>query len=353
MYYFGSGIMIQKMPSDDTLTRLFPGLNGGAASAASNNEGQSPATNQSGASSLTSTTTDRVNYRQQMNIGVLKRKDKFLSSIVATFDHVVLYKYNKSEWEKLDVEGAMFIVERNEPKNPKYRIVVMNRKSANDFHQDITKDLDLQVQLPFVFYKTKNMIRGLWFYKSLQSIEFNDLIVSLKEKSYGKQIASPPEPTTGSSTSSVNVNGLYSGTINQQQQQPSSNDASSFLKSMLGIGGNASVEESVLDQNQQPSYDGTAMIDEEALMKEQFYNNGSLPQQSDISGYINNDFAESLAKDCTVQFSKRKFVTKEMFINQLIYTLESNQDFANTCYDKYCQMVSESASLDNKPSSKR
>ncbi|KAL9645438.1 hypothetical protein ABK040_002636 [Willaertia magna] len=403
---------------------------------------------------------NRSNIRQQMNIEVLKRKDKFITSILNTFDHVVLYKYQtkNDEWEKLDVEGTMFIVERNEPNRPTYRFVVMNRKSANDFHQDLTNNLELQVQLPFIFYKSKNQIRGIWFYKNLQCIEFNDLMVELKEKAFGKQhsqqeegsfmngsivgnmngrgrkasrdsnsssgseeeveqqqqqqvptykiLAPPPNRNRGIlkrnnmnsgndntmneghnggnngeegnnnnwfiNTFGSNLNGSIpihhhhhvmppNNNMNEQQQ---SNDPTNQLKSLLGIGIGAD-NVSNNNNNQQQEFIGYSekdlllnegidssimngdvpVLSEEHLlsMLKQDLNDSNSENESNndqlLDGDIDGKLANQIATTTLDQFQKRKFITKDMFINQLVYTLETNNEFSENIYKAYCDLV--------------
>lgn len=310
--------------------------------------------------------TNRLNARQQMNIGVLKRKDKFITTIHSTFDHVVFYKFQDDSWDKLEVEGAMFIVERNEPKFPKYRIVVMNRKSSDDFRQDITKDLELEVHHPYVFYRTKGrIIKGIWFYKSLQCIEFNDLIVSLKEKAYGKTEPESKQsntfvqpPTTLQPSPLINYHPNHADSIyhpssqshqinhHQNDSQPSS-DASSLLKNMLGIGGVTGlppVENGSF--NPSSAMDGNNYLDEESLIREHFFNSSANQQ---VSTVVEPEYSSVLSQECVQQFGKRKFVTKEMFINQLMFTLESNKDFSDACYNQYCQFLAD----ENKQSGNR
>ena len=322
-------------------------------SSSSSNEG-----NNNNSSSSTTNIPSRMNARQQMNMEVLKRKDKFITTITNTYDHVVLYKYNKSEWEKLDVEGAMFIVERNEPKAPKYRVVVMNRKSATDFHQDITKDLDLEVHHPFVFYKTKNNVRGIWFYKPLQCIEFNDLIVSLKEKAFGKsETVSTSKQQQKQDTSSGNqpitaipstmgvmevIYHQHTNGVNHQASDASpisanhlngtaESDPSSFLKSMLGIGVGSS-QTTIMN-----GHSSSAAFMDESVMRTEYLNSSQIPEE----------FTHHLAQSTAQQFANRKLTSKEMFINHLIYTLQEDDEFSNKCYEQYCNIVNEAS---NKPS---
>ncbi|KAF0982931.1 hypothetical protein FDP41_010910 [Naegleria fowleri] len=283
----------------------------------------------------TSPVPSRLSSRQQMNMEVLKRKDKYIMTIHTVYDHVVLYKYNKSEWEKLDVEGAMFIVERNEPKSPKYRIVVMNRKSATDFHQDITKDLELEVHHPFVFYKTKNMIRGIWFYKPLQCIEFNDLIVSFKEEAYGKtkENKAPPKYNQNLGDNGQGSSGSLQRSTSpfvDTSTSPGDGEASIILKSMLGIG-NGNGSSSTNNHHDHSKY-GASFVDESLVAREE---SGQI---------IPDEYANSLAESAAEHFENKQFLSKELFINSLIFHLAESRKFQDLCYEQYCQVINKASS---------
>lgn len=69
--------------------------------------------------------TDRTELR--MNVAALKRVDPYVKDILETATHVALYTFNadENEWEKTNIEGALFIYSRNgEPYN---NILIMNR----------------------------------------------------------------------------------------------------------------------------------------------------------------------------------------------------------------------------------
>ena len=63
----------------------------------------------------------------RMNVAALKRVDPYVKDILGTATHVALYTYNgpSSEWEKTEVEGALFVYSRSgEPYNS---FLIMNR----------------------------------------------------------------------------------------------------------------------------------------------------------------------------------------------------------------------------------
>ncbi|KAL0486360.1 mRNA-decapping enzyme [Acrasis kona] len=123
--------------------------------------------------------------KMKMTLSVLKRQDDTVLSIIQTFEHAVMYKYTNDEWHKMNVEGPMFVVERVPYARSRYRFVVLNRKSTEKYHEDITPDLEIQLQLPYVMYLHKadpedhndqDQIYGVWFYNNVQSFDFAGLI---------------------------------------------------------------------------------------------------------------------------------------------------------------------------------
>ena len=73
---------------------------------------------------------------------------------------VALYKYEKTEWEKTNIEGTLFVYERK--CEPTYGFLILNRLSATNLVQPVTKDIDLQDKSPFLLYKLKVLLSGLF-----------------------------------------------------------------------------------------------------------------------------------------------------------------------------------------------
>lgn len=138
--------------------------------------------------------------KEQLNLKTMKRQDPFIESVHATFEHVALYFYEKDSWVNADIEGPMFIVQRTQ--QPWYRIVVINRKNTTNYNEDVTEQLELDVDNNFVLYKNaKNQIVGLWFHDTLKMFDFVQEMKKLIQL-----LQAPPAPATAP------VN-------NQQQQQ--------------------------------------------------------------------------------------------------------------------------------------
>ena len=72
-------------------------------------------------------TTDVMQMELRMNVAALKRVDPYLKDILESASHVALYAFNgnNNEWEKTEIEGALFIYSRMG--EPYHSILIMNR----------------------------------------------------------------------------------------------------------------------------------------------------------------------------------------------------------------------------------
>lgn len=123
---------------------------------------------------------DSVELR--MSLTSIKRVDPYVKNVLATATHVALYLFNtaKNEWEKTETEGALFVYSRNG--EPFHSIMVMNRLNRENLIEPIVKELDYQMQIPFLLYRnSKNKIYGIWFFNREECIRITFLLESLME----------------------------------------------------------------------------------------------------------------------------------------------------------------------------
>ncbi|XP_037616228.1 mRNA-decapping enzyme 1B isoform X1 [Sebastes umbrosus] len=100
-----------------------------------------------------------------ISLAALQRQDPYINDIVDVASQVALYTYNNraNEWEKTEVEGTLFIYTRLA--SPRHGFTIMNRLSMENLTEPITKDLDFQLQHPFLLYRNVRLvIHGIWFY---------------------------------------------------------------------------------------------------------------------------------------------------------------------------------------------
>lgn len=139
----------------------------------------------------------------RMNVAALKRVDPYVKSILETAAHVALYKFNadNNEWEKTDIEGALFVYSRTG--EPFHNILIMNRLSMQNLMEPVTQGLELQLQDPFLLYRnTKGLIYGIWFYDKEECVRIASALEKLvkeitDDKNPEKKIRKKPDGNSG------------------------------------------------------------------------------------------------------------------------------------------------------------
>uniref|UniRef100_A0A8C5HFQ6 5'-(N(7)-methylguanosine 5'-triphospho)-[mRNA] hydrolase n=1 Tax=Gouania willdenowi TaxID=441366 RepID=A0A8C5HFQ6_GOUWI len=105
-----------------------------------------------------------------ISLAALQRQDPYINTIVDVASQVALYTLTTGQREKTDVEGTLFIYTRLA--SPRHGFTIMNRLSMENLTEPITKDLDFQLQDPFLLYRNarrkskKHMIRVLCLHES-------------------------------------------------------------------------------------------------------------------------------------------------------------------------------------------
>ncbi|KFV83841.1 mRNA-decapping enzyme 1B, partial [Struthio camelus australis] len=86
--------------------------------------------------------------------------------------------------EKTDVEGTLFVYARSA--SPRHGFTIMNRLSMENRTEPITKDLDFQLQDPFLLYRNARLsIYGIWFYDKEECQRIAELMKKLAEQGKG------------------------------------------------------------------------------------------------------------------------------------------------------------------------
>ncbi|XP_012268565.2 mRNA-decapping enzyme-like protein [Athalia rosae] len=152
----------------------------------------------------------------KMNVAALKRVDPYVKDILETATHVALYTFNaeNNEWEKTDVEGALFVYSRNgEPYNS---VLIMNRLNTNNLVEPVTQGLDLQLQEPFLLYRNSRCnIFGIWFYDKEECIRIASMLNKLVKESEqsrksSSKTLSKSKQNSGSNANSVDIFSMLS-----------------------------------------------------------------------------------------------------------------------------------------------
>ncbi|XP_070265575.1 mRNA-decapping enzyme 1B isoform X3 [Myotis yumanensis] len=123
-----------------------------------------------------------VGKGRDISLAALQRHDPYINRIVDVASQVALYTFGHraNEWEKTDVEGTLFVYTRSA--SPKYGFTIMNRLSMENRTEPITKDLDFQLQDPFLLYRNARLsIYGIWFYDKEECQRIAELMKNLTQ----------------------------------------------------------------------------------------------------------------------------------------------------------------------------
>ncbi|XP_077615379.1 mRNA-decapping enzyme 1B isoform X1 [Crocuta crocuta] len=117
-----------------------------------------------------------------ISLAALQRHDPYINRIVDVASQVALYTFGHraNEWEKTDVEGTLFVYTRSA--SPKHGFTIMNRLNMENRTEPITKDLDFQLQDPFLLYRNARLsIYGIWFYDKEECQRIAELMKNLTQ----------------------------------------------------------------------------------------------------------------------------------------------------------------------------
>ncbi|NXC86558.1 DCP1B enzyme, partial [Cercotrichas coryphoeus] len=137
-----------------------------------------------------------------ISLAALRQHDPYISGIVDVASQVALYTFGHraSEWEKTDVEGTLFVYTRSA--SPRHGFTIMNRLSMENRTEPITKDLDFQLQDPFLLYRNARWsIYGIWFYDKEECQRIAELMKNLTQQEQVKA-----QQGTGSGVSPMIMN---------------------------------------------------------------------------------------------------------------------------------------------------
>lgn len=149
----------------------------------------------------------------RMNFAALKRADPYAKEILDSATHVALYTFEENEWEKTNIEGALFVYSRNG--EPFHSLVIMNRLSTNNLVEPISKGIELQLKEPFLLYRNaKSRIYGIWFYDKDECVKvaakLNSLVKDCVKQPVGEPMAQNPNYGSAPSNAPVDIFSMLS-----------------------------------------------------------------------------------------------------------------------------------------------
>ncbi|KAK9902790.1 hypothetical protein WJX75_006055 [Coccomyxa subellipsoidea] len=114
---------------------------------------------------------------QRLNLSVLKRIDSATKQVLASANHVALYDFDQedSRWVRKDVEGSLFLVQRNV--HPIYQIIILNKKSQQNYVEDVLANFQFEKSRPYLLYRNrKDEVVGIWFYEEEEADKVEALL---------------------------------------------------------------------------------------------------------------------------------------------------------------------------------
>lgn len=138
-----------------------------------------------------------------INLRSIKRTDQSVEAIVENATQVAVYKYcpSTNEWQKLEVEGSLFVFARNcgtkHASQARFGFIIMNQKTTTNMVEDINGNLELSMDKPYLLYKNSHGgIFCVWFYNALDCNKIHETIRNLLDKPDTAYI-SMPQPNCG------------------------------------------------------------------------------------------------------------------------------------------------------------
>ncbi|GLG99515.1 Uncharacterized protein GBIM_05968 [Gryllus bimaculatus] len=172
----------------------------------------------------------------RMNVAALKRVDPYVKEILGTATHVALYTFNAeaNEWERTDVEGALFVYSRNG--EPFHGILIMNRLNTHNLVEPVVQGLEMQLQEPFLLYRnTRCRIFGIWFYDKDQCTRIATMLDKLvKDLDIQKKMPDKTTVRNKSVTSGPAGVDIFS-MLNKAQEDYNSNKVPDKIKSVTEV----------------------------------------------------------------------------------------------------------------------
>lgn len=149
----------------------------------------------------------------RMNFAALKRADPYAREIIDSATHVALYTFEENEWEKTNIEGALFVYSRNG--EPYHSLVIMNRLNTNNLIEPVSKGIELQLKEPFLLYRNaKCCIYGIWFYDKDECVrvatKLNSLVKESIKQAPAENIPQTPAYSSTPSNPPVDIFGMLS-----------------------------------------------------------------------------------------------------------------------------------------------
>jgi hypothetical protein len=107
----------------------------------------------------------------ELNLLVLRRYVPEIERIISVAPFAVVYMFSpeSQQWEKSGVEGTLFVCQLSGSERPRYNVVILNRKSLDNFITELVSEDDIEITDQYVILQVLGedgtpTIYGLWIF---------------------------------------------------------------------------------------------------------------------------------------------------------------------------------------------
>ncbi|KAF3480738.1 uncharacterized protein GIQ15_06085 [Arthroderma uncinatum] len=142
---------------------------------------------------------------EELNLAVLRRHDPSISSILSLAQYAVVYLFNATTqlWEKIGVEGTLFVCQltQGEIGEERYSVFLLNRRGMDNFDVKLSTGDDIEITDEYVILKVDEPDHGQ------ESHGKGAITTSPGRKAmiYGIWIFSEPPPSSTAEARSINA----------------------------------------------------------------------------------------------------------------------------------------------------
>ena len=134
------------------------------------------------------------NLRYQINLRVLKRLNKLITTIMNTASHSVLYEFDRdtSQWNKLNVEGPIFCYKKCQLSYT--GLFILNRLDLENFEMELLNCV-VTYKDPYIMLQDQDKIYGIWIHDSIERETMFNFIkksITLAEHPPTPEMDAPP-----------------------------------------------------------------------------------------------------------------------------------------------------------------
>ncbi|XP_071371178.1 mRNA-decapping enzyme 1A [Centroberyx affinis] len=220
-----------------------------------------------------------------MSLAALQRQDPYINKLLDVTGQVALYNFNSkaNEWEKTEIEGTLFVYARSA--SPHHGFTIMNRLSTENLVEPINKDLEFQLQDPFLLYRNANLgIYSIWFYDKKDCQRIAQLMVKIvKQEADHAQRESPERAGSGRTNGvaeprPIDILELLSKAKEEyHRSQTGDTDVSASTEPSVKLAVNATEHAHSAPQPEKTSHTGVKQITVEELFGSSLPKDPSLP----------------------------------------------------------------------------